>query len=235
MAALTANTSTVQILSESCDHIMVRLLMHQVTAGDANSVLVVNADSLTHRTQILTINPAVRFPPGVEITGNDSLASAYVCYNIDANNIVVTLQDSANATGFDTNDHIVGNREGTGNTSYTHETSVGANVTAVVSPPRKLTIDSLLWSIQGGSIGGAGSEAKVGIEFANSSAFYTAITLTGDGYYGRNDLDAPLTPDPLPNFNGNIYVSTYGVAALGGYSIVLSCRKVQGYAQAPVY
>lgn len=220
MAALSANTANVQILSESCDHVTVRLFMHQAAAGDLSSNLVINSSTLTCWTQTLTINPGTaRFVPGDIIKDSaNSNATAGVCYNLDANNIVVT-QITGNTGGFSNTDIITGNREGSG----------PANVTHVVTALRQLNIDSMAWSITGNA------NTKVGLEFtANSTVYETAYMLSGTGYYGRNALDAPIAP-AVSDGTGNMYVSTYGIPAGGGYSITLTLRKVLGFAQIPIY
>ncbi len=221
MSALSANANSVVILSESADHVLVKLFMYQHGNGGESSQLKVNAETLTHRTQILVVNPGTaRFVPGSVIhdtTGNSN-ATAVVCYSTAANTIVVT-QITGN-TGFTTSDQITAQLEGGGT----------ANVFSVTNPPRQLTIDSVQWQV------GEGNNATVSLEFANSSAFETAFVASESGYFGRNELDAPIVPSSaLVNQNGNLYVSTYGIIGGGGYSIVVSLRKRQGYAEAPGY
>lgn len=219
MSALTANANSVTIVSESSNHVVVRLFLHQNSAGNLSSNLVVNADTLSHRTQILTIDPGMFFPPGSVVNGDDSQCQATVCYNIDANTILVTSL-SGNTAGFDTNDVLMGNHEGTGNDAYV-DTSTGANVVAVVNPPRRLNIIGMTWSVQG-------PNASVGLEFSNGTV-ETAMMLSGQGYYGKNELQLPISTT-LANSDGHLYVSTYNVPAGGGYTITLSLRKAQGFA-----
>jgi hypothetical protein len=224
LSALTANANSVQILSESADHLMVRLFLYQFSLGNQNSQLVVNVETLAYRTQLLTVNPAARFVPSDVITGSLSAAQAAICYNISANTILVTNL-TGNTAGFETNDVLSGSREGSPGTG-TQPTTI---VTAVVNPPRVLAIDSIQWTV-------TGANASVGLEFANSSAFDTAIMLSGTDYFGRNELNAAIKPNPLlVGGNGNLYISTYNVLAGGGYSITLSLHKVSGFASPAGY
>lgn len=228
MSALSANANSVTILTESSDHVMVRLFLHQNTAGNLSSLLVVNTDALTFRTQYLTIDPAVFFPPGCLVVGSASGTEATVCYNVNANTIMVTTTDSSNdASLFTISDILVGNREGTGNTSFPNQLGLSANVTAVGDAPRVLAIDGVSWSVQG-------PNAAIGLEFGNSTVFETVMMLSGRGYYGKNELDAPIEPTDHAH-DTNIYISTYNVPAGGGYSITLSLRKVEGFASPPSY
>jgi hypothetical protein len=226
MSALSANANTFQILSESSDHLTLRMFMFQNAAGNLSSQLVVNAETLTYRTQILAYNNALaRFVSGdvIRDTSNNSGAQATVCYNVaptdDVNaypQIVVTAI-SGNVTGFAAGDIIHGNREGSGT----------ATVEIVDDPRRVLSIDSVLWSVQG-------PNASVALECSNGSAFDTMFMFSGQGYYGRNELDAPIGPN-LPDSNGDVYVSTYAVPASGGFSLTVTFRKTQGYASPPGY
>jgi hypothetical protein len=221
MAALTANANNIQILSESSDHVTLRLFMFMNAAGNANSALIVNAESLTYRTQILTYptsNAGQRFVPGdvIHATAAGSNATGVVCYN--ANSTVMTVTAiTGNATGFAVADVITGNLEGSGT----------ATLSTVDDPRRVLSIDSVLWSVQG-------PNASAALECSNGSAFDTMFVLSGQGYYGRNELDAPIGPR-LADSDGNVYLSTYAIPASGGYSLTLTLRKTQGYASPPNY
>jgi hypothetical protein len=220
VASLSANANSVLILSESSDHLTLRLFFYQNTAGDQSSNLVVNGESLLFRTQILHYNnAAARFVASDLITGSLSGAVATVCYGeiLGGSNTIVVTEITGNTAGFENNDVVTGNREGSGT----------ATVTAVTSPRRVLSIDSVLWSVNG-------PNASVGLECSNGSAFDTSFMLSGQGYYGRNELDAPIPPT-LSDSNGNLYISTYNIPAKGGYSITLTLRKTQGYASPPGY
>ncbi len=220
MAALTANSNSVQILSQSSDHITLRILAFQNSAGDLSSNLVVNGTSLSYRTQILHYNnAAARFVAGDRLTGSLSAAVAQVCYGevLNGSNTIVVTNLSGNVAGFEINDVIHGDREGSGT----------ATVTAVTDPRRVLSIDSILWSVNG-------PNATVGLECSNGSIFDTVFMLSGQGYYGRNEMDAPIQPS-LGDSDGNLYLSTYNVPAKGGYSITLTLRKSQGFASSPGY
>jgi hypothetical protein len=245
MAALSANANSVQILSESADHLTVRLFLYQQSAGNQSSQLVINAETLAYRTQILNYdNHLGRFVPGDIIVDDSATSNAtgdYI-YNVTANSLVVT-HISGNTTGFAANDVLVAllPTQGSGEnfdyantqTFRVHEGSPSeagtplVTVLSVVNPRRVLTIDSIQWSV-------TGANAAVGLEFANSSVYDTAIMLSGTDYYGRNELDAPIGPKQSDS-NGNLYISTYNVPAGGGYSITLTLRKVQGFASASGY
>ena len=222
MAALTANANSIQFVSEDATHVTVVLLLHQASAGNENSVMKINASNLQYATETLTINPGTaRFVPGDFIHANaaGSNASGYVCYNINANTIVVTKVTGNTAFAID--DVITGNREQDG----------VANVTHVVSGPYQLNIDNITWSITDDT---NGPEAKVGLEFANTSNTQTAYFLSDSGNYGRNQFDEPIAPNVVAG-NGNLYVSTYGMPAGGGYAINIRLRKYLGYASVPIY
>lgn len=221
MPALTANANTIQFISEDATHVTVLLLLHQAPAGNQNSSLVINATALQYATEVLTINPGTaRFVPGDfihDISGNSN-ASGYVCYNITANTILVTK--ITGNTAFTDMDVIMGNREDDGT----------ANVTAVQIGPYQLNIENISWSVTDLDV----TEAKVGLEFANSSVYQTAYFLSDSGNYGRNQFDSPIPPNVVAG-NGNLYVSTYDMPAGGGYAINIRLRKYLGYASVPIY
>lgn len=233
MPALTANTVVTQILKETESVLVVRLMMHQgaTTPADESSVLKVNAETLLARTiqlRLTSVNPL--FVPGELVTGNNSGATGYVApIGADiANTITVT-----ETTGtFNTSDFL--NRT-QGSPAGLPTQSVGVNLVTV--PPRSLEILSLEWTITGGS-NASTTWGKVGIEFANSSASFTAAMLTESGYMGRSQLGQKrlAPPSSLTSPDGNIYISTYDMAFKNaGYNIVMELRKTQGFAQRPVY
>jgi hypothetical protein len=60
------------------------------------------------------------------------------------------------------------------------------------------------------------------------------MMLSGQGYYGKNELEAPIAPTHVDS-NGNLYISTYNVPAGGGYTVTVSLHKLEGFAPPPGY
>lgn len=217
MASLAANTATVTILQESASSVLVSLMLHQDTAGDESSVLKVNTATLTSRTVTLNFNGnfgPYGYVPGSTITGLSSGAIGTVrSYNARDGKLDVIL-----TSGTFTTENINGS---TLNTT--------ATVASVTVPTYFVDVHQVWYSVNG--IG------KVGLEFANATTFSTALTVSGNGYFGPSQLPGLLksSQTALVNPNGNLYVSTYGTPAKGGYSLVLELRKAAGFSPKPGY
>lgn len=218
--ALAANTALIHILEDSTKKTVVKLVYHAQSAADEADVLKVNVATLSNRTQILHIDTAdpatLFFAPDELITANGgSGATGRVTdWNPVTGNLTVVLVGANNFTGTDA---VIGSRQ------YTEEVDLDAAVT----PTYLLSIESITWNVVG--------DGKVELEWGNSSpAYATAITLAGNGYYGRN-LFGPPIPNNIASPNGNLYVSTHGTPAKGGYSMVIELRKDAGFSSRSNY
>lgn len=217
MASLTANSATVQILEETASLLGVRLLLHQNTAGDESSVLKVNVETLTSRTFALTLDTSQpNFILGETLVGATSNARAEIVDIRHTSNTVIVTDLTGN-TAFSSSEVVTGTRS-----------ARSANTTAFTVPARTLEIIGAEWSCDGNT--------KIGVEFANSSAFSTALMLCGNGYMGSNQQPMKVGPPAtLTAPNGNIYISTYSVPAKGGYTLLLRLRKSAGFARTSGY
>lgn len=225
MAALTANTTVVQTLRETESLLVVRFMYHENVGGGESSVLKINVETLFARTIQLTVaNSNVLFLPGRQVTGNNTGAIGYVTgINTSTANAIIVTETTGTFTA---SDFIIG------------ADNTATQISTVTTPARALEIVSLEWAVFGSGANATMSVGKVGIEFANSTAFYTAAMLTGTGYMGRNHLGGMRLAPPatLTSPNGNIYISTYDLPALnGGYDIIAEIRKTAGFAQRPTY
>jgi hypothetical protein len=198
--------------------------MHQDTAGDESSVLKINCETLAYRTLVLTHSAArvTGFLPGDKVVGATSGATGFLVEQPAANQVLVT-----NVTGTFGAAEVVNGTRTSPNVSFT--TSA-----AVITPARLLSIKSASWSVTSNN---QQVEAKAGLEFANSTVFSTALMLSEVGDFGEAASGWAKTKIfPLPvNPNGNLYVSTYGIPANGGYHIFVELRKEQGFAPVPQY
>jgi hypothetical protein len=224
MAALTANTTIVQILKDTPTEVVARLFLHQNPAGDESSVLKINCETLSYRTFVLVHNQArvAGLQAGDKVIGATSGAVGYVVEQPAANQVLVT-----NVTGAFSAAEVVNGTRSTPNATFTTSS-------AVVTPARLLSIRSASWMLTSNN---QQVEAKAGLEFANSTVFSTALMLSEVGDFGEAASGWAKTKIfPLPvNPNGNLYVSTYGIPANGGYHIFVELRKEQGFAPVPQY
>lgn len=219
---LAANTANVHILVDDARRTVVKLWLHQDTAGDEADVLKVNVATLAARTLILaTTNVATQqsgFVPGEQVTGGTSGATAFVVFwtpsSLAANGALTVTSNSAAFTNGET---ITGAVSG--------HSAVLANPATTV-PTYVLDITSIWYSISAG--------AKVDLVYDDGGTKRPILPLFGNGYYGKNDFGVKV-PNNTAVPNGNLYVSTYGVGAKGGYSIIVELKKVKGFAPRPVY
>lgn len=212
--ALTANSSNIQIIKDDASHVVARLRFFQATAGQQSDELAVNAASVAWRTTVLTLDDDDRvqdhFIVGDQIVGGTSGAVGYVTNWIPNTSLTVTVESGTFQAETITN----------------QRNAQTATVNAVTQPSRLLHITAAEYSVSTG--------AMAALEYANSTSKYAACVVSGQGYLGKNHLAAPLKND-IPNSDGNIYVSTAGIGANGGYTIVIEVRKSDGYAAKPVY
>jgi hypothetical protein len=165
-------------------------------------------------------NDIYGFVPGEPLTG---LTSGAIGYVRDWNPSIGRLNVVVDSGTFAAAETVQGN---TFNNSII--------VASIIVPTYVVDVTSVTYSV-------TGANAKVALEWANSSASVTMTTLSGSGYIGRNNnnnLSMRFTLAQVPaltNPNGNIYISTYGIPAKGGYSVLLELRKAAGFAQRPVY
>jgi len=215
MAALSSNTANVIILEDTTQIVSARLFLHQASTGDESSVLKINASALNYRTLLLQMSGITPYWVGEKLVGNTSGAVGYVVDNPGGSNVVTITVES-----------------GTFQAAEPLRSEIQKvntfTISTITTPAYRLDLQSVWFSISG--------TAKVGVEFANGSAFGTALLLAGTGYYGRNELQAKLPANSIiPSANGNLYISTYGVANLGGYSLTIELKKSSGYAGRPQY
>jgi hypothetical protein len=105
-------------------------------------------------------------------------------------------------------------------------------VTSITVPTYVVDVSQIWYSVSG--------TAVVGLQWGNSTpAFASFAMLAGTGALTKNVMPGRFAPSAfvaaLPNPNGNIYLSTYGVAAKGTYHIILDLHKQAGFSQRPVY
>lgn len=219
--ALSANTANVQILEDNSTTTVVKMWLHQQTAGDEADVLKVNTATLVGRTiQLQTSNGAPGqsgFQLGEKVTGGTSGAVGYVLSwerpSATANGQLSVVVDSGT---FQTSEVISG----------TQVPTYAPTILNITTPVYMVHIRSISYSVNG--------TAKVELAFDDSGTKRPAVILSGSGYIGANEL-----PSRIPNTaavpNGNLYVSTYGVGNLGGYTVIVELRKGTGFASRPGY
>lgn len=225
MAALTLTAANTYVIEDNASHHEVRLSYFANTTTNETSGLKVNVDTLIGRTMLMTFSginagPSLGgdlFVPGSTITANGgSNAIGYFLEytNPNANTFRVVL---ANNTLFANGDVLYDDRFG-------HIVVVGN----AVSEPARVTVAGILWSIPG--------SARVGLEWANANTSLNDefFVMSGSGSFGKNTFNAPLQCTTA-NSTGNINLSTYGILANGGYTIILDLRKGQGFGARPVY
>lgn len=217
--ALSANTALIQVLEDSTKKTVVKLTYHAQVAADEADVLKVNVATLSNRTQTLktgnTTFNGLAFVPDELVTANGGSGATGRVLNWDraTGNLDVVLVGANNFAGTDT---IFGAR--------VNPTTIA--LTAVFSPTYLLSIESMNWNVVG--------PGKIEVEWGNSSAFLTAATLAGSGYYGKNMFGPPI-PNNIASPNGNLYISTHGNPAKGGYTLVIELRKDAGFSSRSNY
>ena len=292
---LSNNTTTVEIIKETNDTLVVKVLGYFANGSNEVDSQIVNAAALLWTTLILTQNGASNiqpsgFIPGELVTGNISAATGYVMYFGGHNSSFPVVQQSADINGTFTPGELL-----TGNLSHSTMTLGYALVSS-----RRLDIESVAYDVSNCSVGiewggyaaalsntyssnanavftpdngqnpntflsngesvlvtdGNGNYISYTTAIVNTTAFTvttstpaygnaavqpyagypTALLLSESGYMGRNALQAEITPSPSVVFpDGNIYLSTYGVANGSTYSIILEFRKQIGFSQVAGY
>lgn len=221
MAALSANSTVVQVLKDTAQVVVARLFFHATPANDESSVLKINCETLSYRTLTLTHAAVTNgpFQAGEKLVGATSGAIAYFVERSTANQILVTQ-----VTGTFSNTEVV---NGTRNPNTT--VTMSANT---ITPARLLSLKSVHWAIVSNN---QNVEAKVGLEFANATVFQTALMCSETGEIGEH-FSGWVKTKILPTVvspNGNLYISTYGLPDKGGYEIQVELRKEQGFAEIP--
>jgi hypothetical protein len=220
--ALTANTANVQFLADDARHTLVKLILHQDTAGDEADVLKVNVSTLVGRTLILNTTAVAlpsysTFVPGEKLTGGTSGTTAYVCQWIPSTatvNGAITV--TSNSAAFTNGETVTGEKSGL---------SVVLTAAGTTVPTYLIDIESVWFSVTG--------TGKVELAFDDAGTKKPVLHLNGTGYYGRNQLSSAF-PNIMAVPNGNLYISTYGVPAKGGYCLIVDLRKQAGFAPRPV-
>jgi hypothetical protein len=212
---LAANTANVQILVDDSKRVLAKLILHQDTAGDESDVLKVNVATLANRTLILNSNNAAiagrSFLVGEKITGNTSGAVGYVLTHDPVAQKIRIVVDSGTFSGTE----VVNGAGGFFET-----------LLSITTPTYLLDIDEVWYSVTG--------TAKVELAFDDNGTKKPFLHLAGTGTYSRNTFSTKI-PNNSAVPNGNLYVSTYGVGAKGGYCLLVELRKQAGFAPRPVY
>lgn len=235
-----ADSATVQILKDTAEALIVKLTMEQADGTPEAHVEKINVATLSCLTYLLNFDGNVAsvgqngFIPGERINGANSNAEAVVVrYQPESNTLYVV-----NLTGNSTfaNGEVV-----TGRMSNSHVTLAVANTQ--VAPARSLDFESIWFSVA--------ESGRLSLEWegliaqnsnvANTNAYFvTAATLFESGYFGKNALAALFPQQTLAvngsvtfTGNGSIAVSTLGLVANGGYTVVLEMRKGSGFSPIP--
>lgn len=228
-----ANNFATEILRESSSTLLVRASYWSVGSNDQTGNLAVNASTLSGRTMTLTgtlantTNP-VSLIPGEALLAQDN-AAGYVLqtWTPNATHFIASVLLSNSQVQFSNNDVITGARS---NNAFT----VGA--ADAVSDQAILALTGATWSVP--------STASVGVEFGNANTSLTdeAIRVSGSGFFGKNALPFSILPAAATRTvnssigaTGDINISTYGIAAKGGYTLILEFRKQSGFGQQPIY
>lgn len=231
--ALTANTFGTEILKDSSSTLLIRASYWSVGNTDQVSNLALNVSTLSGRTMTITgvladPNNPVSFIPGEALLAQDN-AAGYVLqtWSPNATHFVASVLLSNSQVQFSNNDVITGARS---NNAFT----VGAD--GAVSDQVILALTGATWSIP--------STTSVGVEFVNANTSLTdeAIRVSGSGFFGKNALPFTILPAAATRSvnssirtTGDIAISTYGIGAKGGYTLILEFRKQSGFAQQPIY
>lgn len=222
MAAFTANTNTTVILVDTASRAVVKDVLYMTGANDQSARLVVNCDVLQGRTMILTGILGTPLAPlglisGEVVTAQDAVVG-YVGQQWTPNTThkVIEVILASSAAPFSNNDVLTGDRS---NNAFT----VAAGGAVSVTP--KVSIIGAWWSVNGSP------NTSISVEFVGADCAFTA---SGTGWFGKGNLPEAITSVGA-SANGNISVSTYGILAKGGYTLVLDLRKEQGFGQRPIY
>jgi len=230
-----ANSFAVEILRDTHTTLLAKVSHWNVGTTDQASNLAINVATLQYRTMLLTgalASPTrpISLIPGEIVTAADGCVG-YVSqhWTPNATHFIARIILANSQVEFSNNDVLTGDRS---NNAFT----VGA--AGAVSEQAILGLVSAWWSVTGAAA------TSVGVEFDNANTSLTdeAIRVAGSGYFGKNQLPELILPafatrtvNSSIGATGNIDVSTYGVAAKGGYTLVLEFRKVAGFAGRPVY
>lgn len=233
--ALTANTLVVETLRDTHTTLLAKVAYFSAGTSDQVSNLAINVATLQYRTMLLTGTLAsptspISLIPGEVVTAQDA-AAGYVVqhWTPNATHFIARVVLANSQVQFSNNDVLTGDRS---NNAFT----VGA--AGAVSEQAILGLVSAWWSVTGAAA------TSVGVEFDNANTSLTdeAIRVAGTGYFGKNQLPELILPAAATRTvnssigaTGNIDISTYGIAAKGGYTLVLEFRKVSGFAGRPVY
>ena len=221
--ALTANSNTVQIISDSSSKTVVKMTLVAATGAlNESDQLKVNVATLVGRTLVLqTTNGAVSatgsgFVPAERVVGGTSGAIGYVKDwvppSATANGVLTIVIDSGT---FQSSETLTGDR------------GYAPTILNITTPTYVAHVAAVEWAISG--------SALVALEYANSSGKVQACVLSGQGSLGKNAGIATSLKNAVPNTDGNLYVSTANVAANGGYTLIVELHKGQGFAGKPVY
>lgn len=221
--ALSANTDIIQILEDSPDSATVLLMHHTTTASQETDALKINVATLEGRVLTLVtsnVTPGqADFIPGETVTADPSGAEGYVLSwtpsSLTANgSLVVGIVSGAFANG----DTVTGARYG-----------AEVEVVDTVVPDYTMHITGAWWTLSPG--------ARVELEWKGNTVFSTALLLMSEtGSLSKNQMESTtiLNRAESPR-DGNLYLTTLGLTANSGYSILLELRKGEGFASRPGY
>lgn len=223
MAAFSANTNTTVILVDTASRAVVKDVLYMTSASDQSARLVVNCSLLQGRTMQLTGTLATPLSPnglipGEKLTAQDAVVG-YVGqqWTPNTSHKIVEVILANSQVQFSNNDVLTGELS---NNAFT----VGA-AGAVLNRP-VVSIIGAWWSINGSP------NTSISVEFANADCAFTA---SGTGWFGKGNIPEAIKTGVPANASGDITVSTYGLLAKGGYTLVLDIRKEAGFGQRPIY
>ncbi len=222
---------TVQVLKDTTDALIVKF----VNSGNASAEVAVekvNAASLSYATFALNSNSLSNvhisesgWVAGEYVVGaTTGIKASVIAWNY-ATNALAVVGVQANSSGgvtFGNGELITG--------MLTNSHFLMANV---ASPVRSLDFESIWFCIPSG--------ARVDIQWegvtnAAVNAVFTAASLYGTGYWGKNELagifKAPASSNTF-TANGSIALSSVGLTANGGYTVVVEFRKGDGFSPIP--
>jgi hypothetical protein len=222
---------TTQVLKDTSDALIVKWV-NVANTGETHTEKV-NCAALVAAVHDLTTdgNSAISLSdngwvPGETVVGNTSGVQAQVvAWNYTSNVLSVThLQANGSNTAFANGESV------RGLLSNSHFL-----LASQTEPNRSLDIESLWFTIS--------PNGRVAIEWEGltnaSAAYVTAAALFDTGYFGKNELATlfvqPAVDANTANFspNGSISVTTAGMGANGGYTIVAEFRKGNGFSSIP--
>jgi hypothetical protein len=219
-----AATANVQILQDTDHKVVVRMLYFTDDGTNEAQTLKVNTATLKGRVWSLTVNTAALdtrsqrvFIPGEFCNTNNSNTGYVLDYVRAAGGATGTLRlvGSNGASTFAASANIQSQVSG-----------LDVSIDAATVPQPLLAIESIAYSI-----GSVGIVRLLWGGTTNSSA----IVLAGpNGYYGKNEL-AALIPNDNAAPNDNFVATTAGLTGNTGYNIVMTLKKVRGFAGRPGY